>query len=149
MQRFFKKNNKGFTLVETLVSISIFSISILGLLSVLASGISNTSYAKQKMVATYLAQEGIEYVRNVRDTSVLYDSSGAQHGWDTFKSTLPVSSSLSFYPTSSDFSGYVRTIRADTGLGSDEVKIFSTVTWSQGSGQQSVTFTENLFNWIE
>ncbi len=70
------KLNTGFTLVETLVAISIFSISILGMMSVLGSGIANTNYAKRKIVATYLAQEGIEYIRNMRDTAVLYTSNG-------------------------------------------------------------------------
>ena len=65
MRKLLKQKNTGFTLVETLVAISIFTISILGMLSVLASSIANTTYAKQKMVATYLAQEGIEYIRNI------------------------------------------------------------------------------------
>lgn len=85
MRKFLKQKNKGFTLVETLVAISIFSISILGLLSVLASGISNTTYAKQKMTADYLAQEGIESIRNMRDTFVLYPANGS---WNSFKAQL-------------------------------------------------------------
>lgn len=82
-----KKNNKfnkGFTLVETLVSVSIFSISILGLLSILSQGILDTSYAKKKITASYLAQEGIEYIRNMRDTYVLYDVVSSQAGWNAF-----------------------------------------------------------------
>ena len=76
-----KQKERGFTLVETLVAISIFSISILGILSILASSINDTIYAKDKMIAGYLAQEGIEYVRNVRDNYVLYPSVGT---WATF-----------------------------------------------------------------
>lgn len=83
------KLNKGFTLVETLIAISIFTISILGLMSVLAQGVSSTSYAKQKMVASYLAQEGIEYIRNMRDTFVLYDpTKNTQVGWNAFHTYL-------------------------------------------------------------
>jgi Tfp pilus assembly protein PilV len=67
--------------VETLVAISIFSISILGILSVLAAGITNTTYAKARMIGGYLAQEGIEYVRNVRDNYALYPANGS---WSTF-----------------------------------------------------------------
>lgn len=82
------KQNYGFTLVETLVAISIFTISILGILSVLAQGISNTNYAKQKVIASYLAQEGIEYMRNMRDSYVLYDSESTQIGWAAFNANL-------------------------------------------------------------
>src|SRR3989338_7743588 len=81
MKFFLKKVNKqnsGFTLVEMLVAVSIFTVSLLGIMSVIASGISDTGYAKKKIIATYLAQEGIEYIRNMRDTYVLYPANG---GW--------------------------------------------------------------------
>jgi len=80
MRKSIKQNNKGFTLIETLVAVSIFSVSLIGILSVLGSGIADTNYAKRKMTATYLAQEGIEYIRNVRDTYVLYATSLTK-GW--------------------------------------------------------------------
>jgi len=83
----FLKQEKGFTLIETLVAVSIFSVSILSLMAVLAQGISDTNYAKQKIIAAYLAQEGIEYVRNMRDTFVLY---GVQTGWSDFNDKLIV-----------------------------------------------------------
>jgi Tfp pilus assembly protein PilV len=137
-----KHKNKGFTLVETLVAVSIFSMSILGLLSILASGISNTNYAKKKIMAGYLAQEGIEYVRNMRDTSVLYNVSGSQAGWDAFKAATKT------YPiTNPDFTGFTRTISM-TPITLDEVRIFSTVSWTQGSGTYNITFSEDLFNWL-
>jgi Tfp pilus assembly protein PilV len=81
------KKNKGFTLVETLVAVAIFTVSILSLLVVLSKGISDTSYAKKKMIASYLAEEGIEYVRNMRDTYVLY-SADSQTGWNSFNTKL-------------------------------------------------------------
>jgi len=36
-----------------------------------------------------------------------------------------------------------------TTVNANEIKVSSTVYWNQGSGQHSVTFSENLFNWIE
>jgi Tfp pilus assembly protein PilV len=143
MKKIKLKNNKfskGFTLVETLVSISIFTVSILGLLSILSQGISDTGYAKQKMIAAYLAQEGIEYVRNMRDTYVLYDSVDAQTGWNKF-----INANKNYPSVTPNFT---RTIQMTT-LNSDEVTISSTVSWAQGSGNYNITFSENLFNWIE
>ena len=87
MIKFLKFKNKGFTLVETLVALSIFSMSLITLLSVLLTGTSQTNYAKEKMIAGYLSQEGIEYVRNMRDTSMLYSSS-PQTGWANFVAKL-------------------------------------------------------------
>lgn len=151
MKLFFKKNknlnkgNKGFTLVETLVAISIFTMSILGLLIVLSNGISDIGYAKKKLAASYLAQEGIEYVRNERDNAVLYNATSPQAGWDSFKTPRTIS-----YPVSgSDFSGFTRSVTVGAVTGGNEVKVTSTVTWTQGSGSFNVTFTEELYNWVE
>ncbi|MFA5840701.1 MAG: prepilin-type N-terminal cleavage/methylation domain-containing protein [Candidatus Paceibacterota bacterium] len=147
MKKFLKKHNKknkGFTLVETLVSISIFTMSILGLLFVLSNGISDTGYAKKKLAASYLAQEGIEYVRNQRDNAVLYNATSPQAGWDSFKTPRAISLPVS----SSDFTGFTRDITI-AGVSVDEVKVTSTVTWTQGSGSFNIVFTEELYNWVE
>src|SRR3989338_3805622 len=87
---FLKSKNEGYTLVETLVAVSIFSVSILGLLVALSQGLADTGYAKKKIAAAYLAQEGIEYIRNMRDTFVIYDAVGPQEGWTAFKAYIAV-----------------------------------------------------------
>lgn len=65
------KFKKGFTLVETMVAISILMLGILGPLSIASSGLRNSLFAKDQVTAYYLAQEGIEYVRYVRDANYL------------------------------------------------------------------------------
>ena len=86
MINFNKKKNKtknGFTLVETLVALFIFSISVLTVMLALSRGITGTIYAKNKIIAEYLTQEGIEYFRNMRDTYVL-NPTAPQNGWAGF-----------------------------------------------------------------
>lgn len=138
------KLTTGFTLVEALVAISIFTTSILGLMTILGSGISDTNYAKNKITAEYLAQEGIEYVRNLRDTSVLYNAGGAKDGWNAFRDLID----SQITPPAPDDTNFSREIRK-IGIGADEVTITSIVTWTQGARNYSITFSENLFNWIE
>ena len=74
--------------METLVAISIFSVSIVAVMVVLGKSMADTNYAKQKIIAEYLAQEGVEYMRNLRDTYVLYGGRGNQSGWSTFNNRL-------------------------------------------------------------
>lgn len=74
----------GFTIVETLVALSIFSVAVIALISVTISGSSGSTYVKNKLTASYLAQEGIEMVRNLRDTASFIDS---QNTWDLFFGT--------------------------------------------------------------
>lgn len=76
MNYFNLKNKKGFTLVETLVGIAIFTASVVAMLSVLGNGLLNTSYARDKIVANYLTQESLEYFRNVRDNKMIFSPLG-------------------------------------------------------------------------
>ncbi len=64
-------NKQGFTLIETLVAIFIFSTALVALATVSARGVSSVNRAKEVIIAEYLAQEGLEIVRNVRDTTTL------------------------------------------------------------------------------
>ena len=83
MINFDKKKNTGFTLVETLVALFVFSVTVLAVMMALTRGISSTIYAKDKVVAEYLSQEGIEYFRNMRDTFQLY-TDDKNDGWLQF-----------------------------------------------------------------
>ena len=67
----------GFTLIETLFAILIFSAALIALMTIAARGISATASAAQTTTASYLAQEGIEVARNMRDSN--YANSAA---WD-------------------------------------------------------------------
>src|SRR3989344_5745995 len=116
--------SKGFTLVETLVAISIFTTSILALLVILSGSISNTNYAKQKMVATYLAQEGIEYARNLRNNAFLFST-----GWGNFNVSGTIDDSSIDNPAFSSI--FVRTVTKNK-INDDEAKITSIVSWTQG-----------------
>lgn len=64
-----KVRQKGFTLVEAMVAISILSLAVTGPLVIAQKGIGSAIYARDQITASYLAQEGIEYVRNIRDTN--------------------------------------------------------------------------------
>ena len=63
------KNNKGLTLIELVIAIFVISIGVVGTFGVLQKIVVSTSLSSSKLVAAYLAQEGIEIVRNIRDTN--------------------------------------------------------------------------------
>jgi Tfp pilus assembly protein PilV len=64
-----KGYTKAFTLVETLVAISILTLAVTGPLLIAQKGIGSSIYARDQITAFYLAQEAVEYIRNVRDTN--------------------------------------------------------------------------------
>lgn len=69
---------RGFTLVETLVAISILMVAVASPLTITQKGLASAIYAKDQIIASYLAQDAIEYLRNVSDRNV---ASGAPGGW--------------------------------------------------------------------
>lgn len=67
----------GFTLVETLVAVLLLSISIAGPLTIASKGLTATLVAKDQFTGFYLAQDGMEYVRFLRDSSCLASPGGS------------------------------------------------------------------------
>ncbi len=69
------ESQKALTLVESLVAISILVISIFGPMSIVSQAIRTAYQTRDQMTAYYLAQESMEYIRNVRDTNSLVQTS--------------------------------------------------------------------------
>ena len=57
------RSKQGFTLVESLVAISILSLSILATFTAVQGGLKSSNYVKDEIVAYYLTQEAIEYIK--------------------------------------------------------------------------------------
>jgi type II secretion system protein J len=72
-----KHHQKGFTLIEILIAISVFSIGVIGIYSLLNNVIANSYVSYDRFVASRLAQEGLEAVVNNRDMNWL-----KQDQWD-------------------------------------------------------------------
>jgi len=58
---------KGFTIVELIISILLLSVSVVGVYNAFSRMIIFTSGSYDRLTASYLAQEGIEVIRNIRD----------------------------------------------------------------------------------
>ena len=84
---FIQHNNKkaGFTLVETLVAITILMVSIVGPLTIASKGLVAAVGSRDQVIASYLAQDALEYIKNMRDDALLVNSST---GWGTFLSNF-------------------------------------------------------------
>lgn len=74
-------SQNGFTLVETLVAITILLIVIVGPLSISSSTARSTSFSGEQVTAFFLAQEGLEIVQKVRDGVMLNQG---LNGWNFF-----------------------------------------------------------------
>jgi len=64
-----KKRKYGFTLIEVIVAVFVVALIVVGVFSLVQSTIVYRSFAVSQLQAAYLAQEGIELVRNRRDAN--------------------------------------------------------------------------------
>lgn len=79
------KNNKGFTLVETMVAVFILSLVIISLMTVVARSLFASRYARDEIISNYLLQEAVDYIRNDRDTIIFLDNNeDSKKTWQDF-----------------------------------------------------------------
>lgn len=74
--------NQGLTLLEVIIAIFLITVGTLGALALITRTISVTGISSQKAIAAYLAQEGIEIVRNIRDGNWLEQRTNPAFAWD-------------------------------------------------------------------
>jgi len=66
-----RRASRGFTLIETLVAISLLTIAIVAPMLLTVQSLSAGYYARDQITAFYLAQEAIETVHAIRDGQIL------------------------------------------------------------------------------
>ena len=85
---FFKKNNvrsdkRGFSLFETLVAIFLLMLAVAAAMSLTQKSLSTAYLSRDNVIASYLAQDAMEYVRAIRDHNYIVSNSGTITPWLT------------------------------------------------------------------
>jgi Tfp pilus assembly protein PilV len=157
---FFQKENSGFTLLEVLTSVFVLVITSLTIFSLLSASIFSLSSLKDRFVAFYLAQEGIEIVKNIRDSNFLQGASwlsgigtGDKRGDYSSTSLSPYSdtylkqnlSGFFQYSSGSD-TKFKRKINV-TQIDANRVRVTVEVSWMEKGRPQSFTLVEEITNW--
>lgn len=164
------KTSKGFSLVETLIAIAILLVAVVGPIGLIGNALHNLYYARDEMVAINLAQEGIEVIREIRDSNMLASSAGVP-AWDAgIGAGEYIVSAASASPLTSDSYGAVaqavnldaqgfyvqdagittqfkRLVTITTITSGSEIKVTSKVTWTTGGQTGTISVSENLFKW--
>lgn len=83
----------GFTLIETMIAVFILALALSTLLGLISKTLFLSRYAKNDIVANYLMQETIDYIRNDRDTIAFQKVGDIDGGWNTFLSKYGYSTS--------------------------------------------------------
>lgn len=158
--------NKGLTLIELMIAVFVIAVGTVGAFTVLQKVIVSATLSSSRLVASYLAQEGIEIIRNIRDTNWVlvtppWDddiSTNPSNYLDYRSSTLPDDANCDgkdylkyddidgYYKCSLNGGKFKRTITVDKSE-VDKMEVTVRVEWSEYGGAHSITVQENLYNW--
>lgn len=160
------KSGGGFTILEIIIAIAVITLAVGSLVALTSFSVSTVPVSKQKLVATYLAQEGIEIVRNIRDKNFLQDqnwrigiSSGA---WEIDYGTASLSQAYASNFLRVNSNGYYNyaagiltqfqrkiTIsdNPDGDATSEDISVKSEIIWQDKGKAYSVALESWLYNW--
>lgn len=79
-----KRKLKGFSIAETLIATSVLVIGLLALLILVANTMKNSIDSRDQILATALSQEGVEIVRNFRDTNLIQNGNDGLKAFNAF-----------------------------------------------------------------
>lgn len=134
--------SRGLSLVEAILAVSIFGMLVSILIGALLYGQDSTRVVGNKEGASFLAEEALAAVRNIRDDSYSNLSNGT-YGLDSSSGEWELSGS-------SDTEGiYTRTVTITT-VDSSRKLVLAKVEWEEeGKGLQNVSLSTYLTNWQE
>lgn len=144
------KNKKGFTIIETLVAVTILMISIVGPLTIAQKSLMASIYARDQVTASFLAQDIIEKIKNDKSNALLANTvfstwvSTYSYPCGTLRIQNDGTLSAAGTNTPSKFSctATVTLLPSST----SEAKVVVTVSWTTGTLQNSVVLQDNLFD---
>jgi len=173
----FKLSPKGgFTLVETIVALFLIVSALAGPFTLATRGVFSAKFSKNKLVALNLAQEGMEIIREMRDTNILGGSDWRGSGSCASPCTILANgdynvdavhdqpgsilsgnitplrlNSSGFYDRQSGGvtePSFTRVIRiCSGGCAADEMGVVSEVTWTESGVARRVELDDKFYNW--
>lgn len=166
-------NNKGFTLAEMIIAIFVITVGILGAYLAIQQATKVIVHSYNRLIAAYLAQEGIEIIKNIRDTNFLekhvgidpanlwdegFDVDGCYEAdWSMLDTEDPsllscASRFLKFDGNSYSYAGgqdtrFQRRIEVLT-ESPDVKRITVTIQWQEGNKTFDFQVVEKIYNWL-
>ncbi len=163
------KNGAGFTMIEMLAALFVVSVGIMGVFSLVSQTISYISIISSRLTAIYLSQEGMEIIRNIRDSNFLKINKGEVVSWDDglfngqyynfdYESqAIPDNINCSgnnHLDISGDFykclvSGRFQREAKITKIGDNQINVVIEVSWQERGRAHQVVVQESLYQWYK
>lgn len=139
-QSFSEASRQGFSLIEAILAVSVFALIVTGLIGALIYGQEGAALAGARARAIFLAEEGLEAARNIRDADFSNLSDG-YHG------LVVLSNEWIFSGIQDTTDIFNRQISIST-VNTDTKQVISRVIWQQNPQRSgSVELLTYLTNW--
>ncbi len=158
--------NKGFTLIEALVALTLLTVGLIPAFMQASNAVALSGAVRNSLIASNLAQEGVEVVRSMRDANWFASApfttgldsclGGCRVQWDS-SAIMPLSgnppikfdslSGLHQYATGTDtMFSRMMTI---TAVSAHELRVQATIDWRERSGNKTFTLEYHLYDWLQ
>jgi len=167
------KFSSGFTLIEALVALSILIVGIISGFILVTKALYDVSIIQDRLTASFLAQEGIElvrqkrdsnYVQNIKSTSIVWDQ-GLADGDHLITTTGNPPSGIQLLPydedkvlqwdSSSGLYNYTTGMSTNfkrkiniTHINPNEIEITVTMDWTSKGMKFELVVEDFLYNWL-
>lgn len=166
-------SQQGFTMIELIIGLAILSFGIIAVYSVFFPAITQTYNVSSRLTAVYLAQEGLEIVRNIRDNNFIAGNNwaqgllscnlGCQASYKAGTAQQQQADQLAAFNPSQyltlDADGFYsysetgistkfqRNITITQELGTDILRVVSNVSWNFNGQPYNYQTDEYIYNW--
>ena len=154
-----QKKQDGFSMIGVIVAMYVTSVALIGILSLVATSLKLAETSKMKLIASGLAQEAIEVVRDMRKAETEWDDWYADIVNGDYLVQYNSASLISFlddplkingdglyqYATGTN-SGFYRKVTL-TKLSANEVKVLVEVKWQIKGNWNYLKVEDRLWNW--
>ncbi len=169
------QSERGFTLIETLVALTVLTIGMSAVITLISHGLKTVSFYQNQTTAFYLAVEGIEFIRSWRDDNFIqenpwlkdlndctspsscYVTPAPDTGQPYIAKCNPDCPNLKYsagknlynYSPSAVDTPFSREIQISSAadFGPDEREIVSKVTWQDRYGARNIELKAHIFEW--
>jgi len=162
--------NKGFSLIEVITAVFILTVGVGGAFSLIYQTLSAVYTVRSELTASFLAQEGVEIVKNLRDNAWLESRAATSTSWLVNLSEAGGSYEVDYsttYLSRADNSTYMKVddngfynyvsgtqtnfTRSVTlsNVSTTTVQVVVAVNWETGGKDHSLEITESITNWYE
>lgn len=155
-------NQKGLTILDVLVAVFIIAVGLAAVLALLNYTLRAAQTSKMGLIASGLAQEGVEIVRSVRDAQADWTGWFAsplagdwQVAYDSSSFSIPDNTSaplkydaatgLYQYATGSNTLFYRKV--SISKISSDQLKVIVDIKWTLGSMERHLIVEDRLWRW--